>query len=341
MSWKKTAIRLAAGALAALLLALAVFLTIFPRVSAAPHMMVDLSEARIKRGAYLFNNVMGCRGCHTPVIEPAAYSFPTDPARTGAGRLMGGPEDGLPAPIHSPNITPFELSGWSDGEIYRAITAGVNRQGQSLFPLMPYQAYATLDRRDIEDVIAYLRTLPSQNGHQPENSLPFPLSLLVRTAPHDAASQPRPPETDKLAYGAYLSRAAGCFDCHTQANNRNQPVGTPFAGGRAFPAHGYVIYSPNLTPDRKTGLGIWTRARFIGRFRALTPDATRQMAVPAGSPNTPMPWSELSGMTDTDLDAIFTYLKSLPPVRNDQPMVQLEPGRDMPKAAIPSDSAKN
>ncbi len=341
MSWKKTAVRLVVGALIALLLALAIFLTIFPRVSPAPHMIVDISEAHIKRGSYLFNHVMGCRGCHTPIIRPAAYSFPTEPARIGAGRQMDGAEVNLPAQLHSPNITPFELSGWSDGEIYRAITAGVNRQGQALFPLMPYRTYGTLDRRDIEDVIAYLRTLPSQSGHQPESSLSFPLSLLIRLEPRDADHHPRPPETDTLAYGAYLSRAAGCLDCHTQANSNNERTGIPFAGGRAFPAPGYVMYAPNLTPDRKTGLGIWTLARFIGRFRVLTPDATSQMAIPASSPNTPMPWSELSGMTDTDLHAIFDYLKSLPAVRNDQPTVQIDPEREIPKAAIPSDPAKN
>lgn len=341
MSLRKTALRILVGALAVGLIAFAAFFAIFPRVSPASTMTVDLSPEHIQRGAYLFNNVMGCRGCHTPIIEPAAYSFPTQPARIGAGRLLGGTESGFPAPIHAPNITPYELSGWSDGEIHRAITAGVNRQGQALFPLMPYQAYATLDEQDIRDVVAYMRTLPSQSGHQPENILPLPLQLLIRLLPKDASPDTRPPVTDRLAYGAYLTRAAGCVDCHTQSNSRNEPVGTPLAGGRAFPAPGYVIRSPNLTPDRKTGLGIWTRARFIGRFRALTPDAAAQMSVPSGSPNSPMPWSELSGMSDQDLDAIFAYLKSLPPVRNDAPVIELEPGAVAPRASIPDSAAQN
>lgn len=55
-----------------------------------------------------------------------------------------------------------------------------------------------------------------------------------------------------IARGEYLARASDCIACHTD------PGGKPFAGGRAMPTPFGTLYSPNISPDRETGIGAWT-----------------------------------------------------------------------------------
>ena len=104
-----------------------------------------------------------------------------------------------------------------------------------------------------------------------------------------------------LSRGEYLARVGDCVACHTQ------PGGVPFAGGFAIPTPFGTLYSPNITPDRATGLGTWSATQFYqmlhtGRAR----DGT--LLYPA------MPFPAYTKITRADSDAIFAYLKSLSPV---------------------------
>jgi hypothetical protein len=91
--------------------------------------------------------------------------------------------------------------------LIRAFTAGVNPNGDALFPIMPYSRYARLSREDVEAIVAYIRTLKPVRSSVPHRKLPFPLPLIVRTMPRPAEWRPMPPKTDKLAYGETPSRA--------------------------------------------------------------------------------------------------------------------------------------
>src|ERR1700681_4142845 len=62
---------------------------------------------------------------------------------------------------------------------------------------------------------------------------------------------------DQIKRGEYLTRAADCTACHTA------PAGEPYAGGYAFTLPFGTIYSPNITPDRETGIGNWSDADFL------------------------------------------------------------------------------
>ena len=109
-----------------------------------------------------------------------------------------------------------------------------------------------------------------------------------------------------VARGAYLANAADCAACHTDEKHH----GRPYAGGRAIPTPFGTFYSPNITPDRKTGIGRWTDAQFL---RALH-DGVR----PDGSNLYPaFPYTSFTRITDADALAIKAYLFSLPAVRHE------------------------
>ena len=109
-----------------------------------------------------------------------------------------------------------------------------------------------------------------------------------------------------VARGEYLARAADCMACHTA------PGGKPFAGGLAIRTPFGTLYSPNITPDRKTGIGAFTDTDFLEVLhKGVMPDGTR--LYPA------MPYAAYTYMTDADALAIKAYLFSLAPVQSVTP----------------------
>lgn len=301
---------------ALVIVGLGVVFLAFPRVSAAPDMKIEATPERVALGNYLFNHRMACTGCHTPELEPHRFSRVNDPSRIGAGRRMGGTADGLPTDVYAPNVTPTALGGWTDGEIYRAITAGVDKDGRPLFPMMPYPSYHILDPEEAKALVAYLRTLAPQPITLPRLKLPMPLPIVMRLVPADPTPQTRPSSKEEVALGKYLAVTSSCFECHTKRNGRGEPVGTPFAGGNVFSLPGGgVARSANITPDMETGIGSWSRADFIARFRKYTPDAAAKIAPEPHDFDTEMPWAAYSGMTDEDLGALYAYLRTVPPAK--------------------------
>ena len=107
-----------------------------------------------------------------------------------------------------------------------------------------------------------------------------------------------------IARGAYLARAGNCMGCHTARG------GTQFAGGRGIETPFGVVYASNLTPDAETGLGRWSSAEF---WRALHHGRSKdgRLLYPA------FPYPEFTLVTRADSDALFVFLRSLPPVRQE------------------------
>ncbi|HUD52125.1 cytochrome c [Parvibaculum sp.] len=314
MSFKRAVLWAGAVIGALVVLGVVAIFAIFPRVSAAPDLKVEATPALVARGDYLFNHQLACGACHTPELEPHRFSRVNDSARIAAGRRMGGAPE-FPTDIFAPNLTPAALGDWTDGEIYRAIVSGVDRQGRPLFPVMPYPFYKSLDPEDAKAVIAYLRSLPPQPVTLPRTKLPMPLPLVMRLVPADPTPEMRPGAKNEVALGRYLAFSSSCFECHTKRNARGEPTGIPFAGDNPFglPGGG-VARSANITPDAETGIGSWTRAQFIARFRAMTPEVAAKVAPEASEIDTEMPWTAYSGMTDEDLGAIYAYLRTVPPI---------------------------
>jgi mono/diheme cytochrome c family protein len=115
--------------------------------------------------------------------------------------------------------------------------------------------------------------------------------------------------------GRYLVSVTGCNDCHTPGYFLGKPDAKRFLGGSdvgfAIPGLG-VFVAPNLTPDKATGLGTWTKAQIATALtKGERPDG--RMLAPI------MPWRAFSHLTHADVMAIATYLKTLPPVAHKVP----------------------
>lgn len=286
---------------------------VLPDVGPPPEMKVDRSTERIERGKYLANHVAVCMDCHS-TRDFNRFSGPMVTGSLGKGGGVFSQAEGFPGTFYARNITPANLESWSDGEIFRAITAGVSKDGHALFPVMPYQYYAQMDPQDIKDIIAYLRSIPALENQVPESKPSFPFNFMINTIPARPAFQQRPDASNELAYGAYLTNAAGCRECHSKVVNGKVVKETAFAGGRGFKAQMGTLYSANLTPD-ETGLGAWRKEDFIARFKTYT-DSSAAPRLHMGDFQTIMPWTMYAGMKEEDLGAIFTYLKSLDPISN-------------------------
>jgi mono/diheme cytochrome c family protein len=142
-----------------------------------------------------------------------------------------------------------------------------------------------------------------------------------------------------IARGAYVATAADCIACHTAEG------GQPYAGGRAFKLPFGTIYSPNITPDRETGIGGWTDGQFLRAVHKGIDDRGREL-YPA------FPYTSYVRMGDGDALALKAYLFSLKPVRspvrenalvfpfNQRPLMRFWKLLFMPKRGFQADPAK-
>lgn len=291
--------------------------TTYPAVPPAETQRIEASPAKLARGTYLVENVVGCVVCHSD-RDWTTFSAPVVAGTLGHGGQRFG-FGTAPFVLYAKNITPSGIGEWTDGELLRAITTGVSRDGTPLFPLMPYRRYARLARQDVEAIVVYLRTLaplPAQ-PLQPRH-LTFPLSLIVRTMPTAPSHGLLPDASDRVAYGRYLTNAAVCVDCHTPVDDRGAPLpGLDFAGGMVFMPNGVgLVRSANITPDALTGIGTWSEDQFVEKFRAFRGAPPRTLEGADRLQNTEMPWTYFAGMDDQDLRAIYAFLRSVPPVTN-------------------------
>ncbi|HEY7714697.1 MAG TPA: c-type cytochrome [Candidatus Binatia bacterium] len=171
--------------------------------------------------------------------------------------------------------------------------------------------------------------------------------LLTGLALYGCAQEQTPVQT-AVERGKYLVTLGGCHDCHTPkvpgpggvpaldpakllaGHRENAPVpswspedlqrkGVMAATNDSLTAWAGpwgVSFAINLTPDNDTGIGEWSEEMFIRMART---------GKHQGQPNgrdilPPMPWFNLKGLTDADLKAIWAYLRSLPPVKNQIPL---------------------
>ena len=285
------------------------------KVDHAEDLSIELTPERLARGEYLAEHVSGCMDCHSQ-RDWSLYTAPVKPETHGAGGEIFNEAMGAPGIIYAPNITPAALGSWTDGEIVRAITSGVNKDGVALFPIMPYPNYAHMSREDIYSIVAYLRSLKPIENKVPPRKLNFPLNLIVRTIPKQAEFGVLPYVSDPIAYGKYMITAAGCADCHTPMEKGKPLAGMEYAGGftMGVPSGG-IVSSPNITPH-ETGIKNWTREGFILRFKTLDTDAARHIPLQENQVNTVMPWTFYASMDSSDLGVIYDYLMSLPAVDN-------------------------
>ena len=280
---------------------------------------IEVTPVRLARGQYLVDHVSDCLGCHSDHVQ--TFGFPVKPGTEGQGGFIFDKNLGFPGVVAAQNITADPANGlgqWTDGEILRAIREGVDRKGDALFPMMPYQHLRSLDDEDAKSIVVYLRTLAPIDHSVPAKHIDFPVNLFVKFAPQPITGPVAAPDRkDSVAYGKYLTTIAGCYECHTAHDDHNALIpGKAFAGGWEMRGPWGRNFTANLTPHSETYMGRATKAEFIGRFQSFASlNASTSPAAPPGR-NTIMPWLAFSKMTDDDLGAIYDYLRTLAPVAN-------------------------
>jgi hypothetical protein len=174
-------------------------------------------------------------------------------------------------------------------------------------------------------------------------------SAVLVTMSVTAKSTNVPTKQQQIARGEYLVTIGSCNDCHTPFKMGPKgpepdmsrmlsghpehlvmpPAPTPkgpwlWAGAAtntAFAGPWGVSYARNLTPDDNTGIGIWSEEMFVNTIRSGRHWGVARPILP------PMPWQSVARMTDDDLRAVYTYLRSIKPVKNQVPDAVLAVGR--------------
>ena len=212
-----------------------------------------------------------------------------------------GVEPGIPALVGlQPNYISAQLGAWRYGT--RTATA----------PDCMQLVAARLSENDVTALAAWLSSLPAPTKPTPlpQGSLIPPLncgSEPLQAAEQVPPSAPAPSAavTSEMATpidkGQYLARAGDCIACHTI------PDGQLFAGNRPMPTPFGTLYSSNITPDEHDGIGKWSASDFYATLHVgRMPDGG--LLYPA------MPFADYTKVTRADSDAIFAYLRSVPPV---------------------------
>jgi mono/diheme cytochrome c family protein len=215
-------------------------------------------QAAVERGAYLLH-AGGCISCHTADADDAVP-------------LTGG--DALTTPFgtfYAPNITPDNTTGigaWSDEDFLRAMREGIRPDGSHYYPVYPYTSYTGMTREDILAVKAYLFSLDPVMQQNRDHDLPWYLfSRLLAGAWQFMFFTPERfvPDASRSATwnrGAYLVRHLGhCGECHTSRNLFGATRGDLELSGNPDGPDGKKV--PNITPDRKTGIGKWSADEII------------------------------------------------------------------------------
>ncbi len=264
----------------------------------------------VDRGAYLVRSVAVCGQCHAEDVQ--------DPD----GPLVGGFEfkSWRFGTYRAANLTSDSATGlgrWTAGEIVRALRTGVDEEGKVLLPVMPYEWLRELSDRDALAMALYLKALePVRHNVEDDPNLMIGVfgELFIRPAPAVEERVAAPPPTPTAEYGRYLAVTAGlCANCHTPRGGLQQGFDNDrmFAGD-PDPVGDFPALPANLTPDSATGIGRWSEEDFLRTIRdGVNPDGD--------SLNAFMPWKQYRRMTDTDLVAIYRYLRTIPPIRNRVP----------------------
>jgi mono/diheme cytochrome c family protein len=242
--------------------------------------------ARIAHGQHLAS--MMCTGCHGPDL---------------GGQLF---IDGMPfIRLWTPNLTHGRggaAATFSDADFAAAIRRGYVPGGRSLL-IMPAAVFGTLADDDLEDVIAAVRAAPPVDRQTPPPAV-GPVGRVLTAfgvaelrsakAAADLPTPPAkaPPVAASVEYGRYLTNIGGCVECH----------GPGLSGGLIPNMGPNKKIASNLTP---AGLGAYNDTTFA---RAL-----RQGIRPAGTPiDTFMPWRQFRIMSDTEVGALYAYLRTVP-----------------------------
>ncbi len=260
----------------------------------------------VQHGKNLTHNI--CGGCH--------YDHEVK-------KFIGKPMHDLPGiggKLYSANLTQSASNGipprYTDAELFYLIKTGISRNGK----FMPFMMRPMMADEDVNDIIAYLRSNDPDVAAVDKTVGLSHINFLGKIFIRIASGKPtpynkgiaRPDENDATEYGKYLVAVVGCYHCHS-ASLLHIDYSFPelskgyMEGGAKLKSTSGKIRGSNLTPDNETGIGGYSSADFTTAVRQGTAPGGRQLRVP-------MP--KFKDLTDKQVQAIYIYLKSLPPVKH-------------------------
>ncbi|MCX5571940.1 c-type cytochrome [Kaistia nematophila] len=272
--------------------------------AAAPGPAHAADADTIARGKYLAI-ASDCTACHTlPGGKPMAGGLPIE---TPIGAII------------ATNITPSKTAGignYTLDQFSAALRRGVRRDGQLLYPAMPYTAYAKLSDEDVAALYAYFMNSVEPVDQKPaETKLPLPFNIRLSMAAWNLLfldGKPfssDPSQSAEWNRGAYLVRGpAHCGTCHTPRNLlMAEQSSREMAGGDIGFWH-----APNVTSDANSGIGGWSIDELVAYMR----DGHASAKAQAGGPMAEAVENSLRFLTNADLRAIAVYLKSVPAIHD-------------------------
>lgn len=265
------------------------------------------TSAIISPGEYVYR-AAGCYGCHTDEKGGGQPLAGGHALKTGFGTF------------YSPNITPDSVTGigkWSEQDFFRAMREGRSPAGDHYYPSFPYPSYTKLTDDDLHALWLFLKSqAPVKQANKPHD-----LKFFARARTFvgswkalyftPGAYRPDAGKPASWNRGAYLAEAAAhCGECHTPRSALGGiRTGLHYAGSRDGPDDSVV---PNITPDRKTGIGKWSRSDLVTYLETgLMPDGDS-----AGDLMAEVIDNGLKYLKKDDLAAIAEYALSLPPVEH-------------------------
>jgi mono/diheme cytochrome c family protein len=273
-----------------------------PPTQARPATPAAASRGNVTRGRYLVETIAGCGNCHTPHLPDGSL----DPNLSLAGAFV------IEEPVfkaYARNITPDMETGigsWTEDQIVKALREAVRPDGKILGPPMSFHFYNKLSDNDAYAIAAYIKTVPAIRNAVPESTFQIPLA-----AQPAVSNVPDVSPADPVKYGEYLAGPVGhCMDCHTTYVMGQIDYAQLGRGGNVYTRpfiYDWAAVSANITPHPEAGLGQWTDAEIK---RAITDGISRD-----GRQLLPfMPFELYKQMTDSDLNALVAYLRSIPPL---------------------------
>ena len=275
------------------------FVTTLLAALAATLCTANAQSDLVKRGDYLVNGILTCGNCHSPKGPPAAVA-----GKDFSGGLSW---DEAPFKVTASNITQDKETGigsWTDAQIKTSLRKGVRPNGTPLAMIMPSDFYEIMTERDLDAVVAYLRTVKPV-----KNTVPDPVYKMQQMH-HPFAGGEKPYTeammSDKLKKGFYLATIAHCMECHTPMGQRGRDfAGKLGAGGFEFPGPWGVSVSRNITSSKTKGIGAWTDDEIK---RAITQGVSKD----GNKLKPPMAFHSYATLTADDLDAVVAYLHTVP-----------------------------
>ncbi len=259
------------------------------------------SAALIAKGKYLAI-AADCGACHTA---------PNQGREMSGGYIISSPLGNIVAS----NITPSKTAGigdYTEQDFVKAVRSGINKQGQHLYPAMPYTSYAKISDADMHALYVYfMQGVKADDNVPPQTELPFPFNIRSSMFFWNmlfAGDKPFIPAKAKSAQvnrGDYLVNAlAHCDTCHTPRNalmgqNNDQALSGGSLGS---------WYAPNITPDPQAGIGNWSD-KDIAQYLKTGHVAGKAQAA---GPMAEAVEHSLQHLSDDDINAIVAYLRQIP-----------------------------